>query len=79
MEKSPNKFVGSGEGGFRQILDNPKQVFITEKSNYDTVNRSSLVGGGPCGITRAKEEFLSAMYAFPMQKGSPYTKLFSVA
>ena len=64
--------------GMQKTLQDRNYAFLLEKSFYDTLgNKDSPLRNKSCEFARAKESFMTAPYAFPFQKGSPYTAQFS--
>ena len=73
LEKNKNKlFVKSFKEGEEALISDPKKVYFGMVHNLELA-----FDRYPCDVVRSPNTYLNRSVALALQKGSPYTKLFS--
>ncbi len=80
MEGDPNALVDTYLEGLQRVLGDRKRAYLGDQSMYDALpvlKDSRSLGVDQCRFARPNKHFQVNYFAFPFQKGSPYTGRFS--
>lgn len=71
IKEDPSNLVKNEMEGFRKVQEDGNYVFINEGTLID------LFMTMDCNLIKADETFFPRDLSFPIQRGSPYTRIFN--